>query len=372
MLFTRSNGALLVMVDQRTAMLRLAGSRGGAAALMDGREAVPLSAAHPIAEAARTGRTTIESDGELHHRWPGLGDCDRYAGIGMLALAPILVAGEVAAVLALSFSRDRVPSESFRERLSALTQTGAASLERAQLSEAGRAAAEAKSAFLAMMSHELRTPLNAIMGYTGLLADEVVGPLNETQREQLYRVQDQARHLLSLIEELLSLTRAEGGPGELQFERVAPAALVEEALTLLEPMARRKGLTIEWHASPVTIPLVTDAEKVRQVLAHLLSNAVKFTTVGLVQIETREVGEGAHRAVEFIVRDTGPGIPAVDIDRIFEPFWQGARTHSQRAAGTGLGLHVARRIARLLGGDILVDSHLGDGSTFTLRLPASE
>ncbi len=372
MLVTRSSGALLVMCEQRTAMLRLAGSRGGAAALMDGREAIPLSAAHPIAEAARTGRIKIETDRDLHHHWPGLGDSDRYAGIGMLALVPILVADEAIAVLALSFSRDKVPSESFHDRLSSLAQLGAAALDRAQLGEAARAAAEAKSAFLAMMSHELRTPLNAIMGYTGLLADEVVGPLNETQREQLFRVQDQARHLLSLIEELLSLTRAEGGPGELQFERVAPAALGEEALALLAPMAHRKGLKMEWHPSPANTPLVTDSDKVRQVLAHLLSNAVKFTTAGLVQLEMREVGEGVHRAVEFIVRDTGPGIPAVDMERIFEPFWQGARTHSQRASGTGLGLHVARRIARLLGGDILVDSHLGNGSTFTLRLPARD
>ncbi len=372
MLVTRCSGALLVMFDQRAATLRLAGSRGGAAALMDGRDVIPLSADHPIAETARTGQIKIETDGELHHHWPGPGDSDRYAGIGTLALAPIVVAGEVIAVLALSFSRNRVPSESFHERLTSLAQLGAAALDRAQLGEAARAAAEAKSAFLAMMSHELRTPLNAIMGYTGLLADEVVGPLNETQREQLFRVQDQARHLLSLIEELLSLTRAEGGPGELQFERVAPAALVEEALSLLSPMAHRKGLKLEWHAPVDTAPLVTDPEKVRQVLAHLLSNAIKFTTAGLVQIEMREVGEGAHRAVEFIVRDTGTGIPAIDMERIFEPFWQGARTHSQRASGTGLGLHVARRIARLLGGDILVDSHLGEGSTFILRLPARD
>src|SRR5690606_16549444 len=132
-----------------------------------------------------------------------------------------------------------------------------------------------------------------------------------------HRVQGQARHLLGLIEELLSLTSAEGGPGELQFERVAPAALVDEALALLTPMARRKALRLERHASPAMAPLVTDADKVRQVLAHLLSNAVKFTATGLVQIETREVGEGIHRAVEFIIRDTGPGIPAADLDRIF-------------------------------------------------------
>lgn len=369
---TRARGALLALRDQRSGTLRLMAGRGETGRLMEGRETLPLDASHPLAAAARTGQVIIESDIDLRDRWPSPDDRDRYQGIAVLALAPLVVAREVVAVLALTFSHDRQPTHALPDRLAVLSALGANALDRAQLGEAARAAAEAKSAFLAMMSHELRTPLNAIMGYTGLLADEVVGPLNDTQRDQLHRVQGQARHLLGLIEELLSLTRAEGGPGELQFERVVPTALVEEVLPLLAPTARRKGLRLDWHASVPLTPLVTDADKVRQVLAHLLSNAVKFTASGMVVIEVREVGTGAHRAVEFVVRDTGPGIPAVDMERIFEPFWQGARTHAQRTSGTGLGLHVARRIARLLGGDILVDSHQGEGSTFILRLPARD
>lgn len=369
---TRASGVLLALREPRTGVLRLVAARGQTGRLLDGRETLAADAQHPLAEAVRSGQSGVHTDSVLRESWPSLGDLDRYEGTAVLAVAPMIVARDVVAVLALPFAHDRLPAATLLDRLGVLSTLGANALDRAQLGEAARAAAEAKSAFLAMMSHELRTPLNAIMGYTGLLADEVVGPLNDTQREQLQRVQSQARHLLGLIEELLSLTRAEGGPGDLQFERVIPATLVEEVLPLLAPTARRKGLRLEWHAPAPLAPLVTDADKVRQVLAHLLSNAVKFTAAGLVEAEVREIGEAGHRAVEFIVRDTGPGIPAVDMERIFEPFWQGARSHAHRASGTGLGLHVARRIARLLGGDILVDSHPGEGSTFTLRLPARD
>jgi signal transduction histidine kinase len=369
---TRASGVLLALRDPRTGTLRLVAGRGETGRLMDGREALAADAAHPMAEAARSGLASVHKEGALRELWPSLGEVDRYEGLAVLAVAPLLVDRDVVAVLALQFARGRVPAPSLLDRLATITALSGNALDRAQLGEAARAAAEAKSAFLTMMSHELRTPLNAIMGYTGLLADEVVGPLNETQRDQLHRVQSQARHLLGLIEELLSLTSAEGGPSDLQFERVVPAALVEEVLQLLAPTAERKGLRLEWHTPAPLAPLVTDADKVRQVLAHLLGNAVKFTAAGMVEAEVREVGEGAHRAVEFIVRDTGPGIPPQDMERLFEPFWQGARSHAQRAAGTGLGLHVARRFARLLGGDILVDSHPGEGSTFILRLPARE
>lgn len=369
---TRASGALVALRDQRNGGLRLFAERGETGRLMDGRESLPADAPHPLAHAARTGRLTVEKEDDLRVSWPSLGDRDRYEGIAVLAVAPLVVARDVVAVLALTFSADRQPAPTLLDRLAALATLGAHALDRAQLGEAARAAAEAKSAFLAMMSHELRTPLNAIMGYTGLLADEVVGPINDTQREQLLRVQGQARHLLGLIEELLSLTRVEGGPGDMQFERVEPVALVEEVMAMLAPAAERKGLRLERHASTPLVPLVTDADKVRQVLVHLLSNAVKFTAAGIVEAEVREVGEGAHRAVEFIVRDTGPGIAPADLDRIFEPFWQGARSHAHRASGAGLGLPFARRMALLLGGDILVDSHQGEGSTFTLRLPARD
>ena len=241
--------------------------------------------------------------------------------------------------------------------------------DRALPSAEARAAGEAKSEFLAMMSHELRTPLNAIVGYTGLLADEVVGPINPTQRTQLHRVQDQARHLLSLIEEILTLSRAEAGPQGLQLEVVDPAALLHDVVAVLAPSARRKGLALEAVVETPMGPASLDAAKVRQVLAHLLTNAVKFTHRGGVVASVRQATVGDRPVLAFAVRDTGVGIAPEDLDHIFEPFWQAERTHARRAAGTGLGLNVTRRLADLLGGEVRVASTLGQGSTFEFVLP---
>lgn len=366
------SGALALLPEARTGMLRLVAEcgEGEVRHLLGGREQLPMDARHPLAEAARSGRSLWAGSELLHQRWPSPGDMDRYLGTGSLVVLPLLIGGDVAAVVALLFAADVQPSEGQLERLSALAVLGARALDRAQLAEAAHAAAEAKSAFLTMMSHELRTPLNAIMGYTSLLADEIVGPLNPTQREQLGRVQGQAQHLLTLIEELLSLTRAEGGPGELRFERVAPDVLVDSVLPLVVPLAARKGLELRWGRAQAVKAILTDPDRVRQVLIHLLTNAIKFTDAGSVTVELEETGEPGHRSVDFVVRDTGAGIAARDTERIFEPFWQLSHTHARRPPGTGLGLHVARRIARLLGGDIVLESRPGEGSSFTLRLPA--
>jgi signal transduction histidine kinase len=244
--------------------------------------------------------------------------------------------------------------------------------ERALPAGVSRAAGEAKSEFLAMMSHELRTPLNAIVGYTGLLADEVVGPINDTQRAQLRRVQDRARYLLGLIEEILTLSRAELGPQRLQLERLDPAGPLHEVVAVLAPSARRKGLALEAVIEASLEPALLDAGKVRQVLAHLLTNAVKFTERGGVVASVRSAVENGRPAIVYAVSDTGIGIAPADLDRIFEPFWQAERAHARRAAGTGLGLNVTRRLADLLGGDVRVSSTPGQGSTFELVLPMVE
>jgi len=268
-------------------------------------------------------------------------------------------------------ARERVP-EHAPERVPEPALAGARppAPDRALPSAEARAAGEAKSEFLAMMSHELRTPLNAIVGYTGLLADEVVGPINATQRTQLHRVQDQARHLLGLIEEILTLSRAEAGPQRLQLELVDPATLLHDVVAVLAPSARRKGLALEAVVEAPVEPASLDAAKVRQVLAHLLTNAVKFTHRGGVVASVRQASVGDRPAVAFAVRDTGVGIAPEDLDHIFEPFWQAERTHARRAAGTGLGLNVTRRLADLLGGEVRVASTLGQGSTFEFVLPA--
>ena len=227
------------------------------------------------------------------------------------------------------------------------------------------AASSAKSDFLAVMSHELRTPLNAIIGYAALLHDEVTGPLTEQQRAQLGRVKASAGHLLSLIEQVLSLSRIEARQEEVRVERADARTIVAEAAALVETAIAAKGLTLRVDVPAEPCLLESDLTKLRQILLNLLGNAAKFTERG--SVRCRLYAEFEVIVVE--VRDTGRGIASDDLGRVFEPFWQGDAAARERPEGAGLGLSVSQRLARLLGGEITVKSRVGLGSTFTLRLP---
>ncbi len=232
-----------------------------------------------------------------------------------------------------------------------------AAMDRAQ------AASEAKSAFIAATSHELRTPLSAIVGYTELLAAGISGPVTPEQTRFLDRIKMATQHLVSLIEEILTFSRIEAGKEDLLLEPCDLAVLAGEAVSLLEPQARRKGLALAFRA-PAELPLVSDARKLRQVLLNLLGNAVKFTDAGSVSLVVSTEGQTACVRVS----DTGPGISPDQLERIFEAFTQADQSMTRRKGGTGLGLAVSRSLAQLLGGELSVDSTLGQGSVFTLRL----
>jgi PAS domain S-box-containing protein len=229
-------------------------------------------------------------------------------------------------------------------------------------------ASRAKSEFLAVMSHELRTPLSAIIGYEELLFDGITGPVNEGQRTQLGRIKASATHLLSLIDEVLTLSRVEAGREVTHPERIPVFAALHEASTLTEPLASEKGLTLQVERAPNECEVWADATKLRQILLNLLTNAIKFTDTGTVVLQSRTLN--GH--VEIIVRDTGIGIAAADHDRVFDTFWQVEQKSTRKVGGTGLGLSVSRRLARLMNGELTVDSRLGEGSTFTLRLPSPQ
>ncbi len=235
--------------------------------------------------------------------------------------------------------------------------------------EAARAEAEsangAKSDFLAVMSHELRTPLSAIMGYQELLADGISGPITEQQSQQLGRIKASARHLLSLIDEILTFTRIDAGREKVDLERASLTTILEPAAELVEPLARARGLHIEVMLPANEIFVETDAVKVRQMIVNLLSNAVKFTDSGRIILSGDQKGDQLMISVE----DTGIGMGPEHFERIFEPFWQVEQTATRRAGGTGLGLTVTRRLALLLGGDVTVKSEPGAGTTFTICLP---
>ena len=267
---------------------------------------------------------------------------------------------------------DRKRAELFiRERdtrMSAERARGEAEAAKGE-AEAARAEAEsangAKSDFLAIMSHELRTPLSAIMGYQELLADGITGPINEQQSQQLARIKASARHLLSLIDEILTFTRIDAGREEVTVEHASIATLLEPAAEIVEPLARARGLHIEVMLPPNPVVVETDAMKVRQMIVNLLSNAVKFTDRGRIILSADQRGDQLIITVE----DTGIGISSDHFERIFEPFWQVEQKATRRAGGTGLGLTVTRRLAMLLGGDVTVKSTPGEGTTFTICLP---
>jgi signal transduction histidine kinase/CHASE3 domain sensor protein len=228
-------------------------------------------------------------------------------------------------------------------------------------------ASRAKSEFLAVMSHELRTPLSAIIGYEELLFDGITGPVNEKQRTQLGRIKASATHLLSLIDEVLTLSRVEAGREVTHLERISVFGALHDASALALPLASDKGLTLEVVRAPKDVEVWADETKLRQILLNLLTNAIKFTDTGLVTLESHKFDD----RVEIVVRDTGIGIAAKDHDRIFDTFWQVEQKSTRKVGGTGLGLSVSRRLARLMHGELTVTSALGGGSIFTLRLPVA-
>lgn len=242
------------------------------------------------------------------------------------------------------------------------TRSGIA-IDNAQLYRSALAASEAKSAFLATMSHELRTPLNAIIGYQSLLKEGIDGQLNEGQVSQLNRIRASADHLLGLIDEVLTFSRVEAGKEIVHREEADLHGVVKAAVAMVTPLAESKRLGLRTEGDDAR--LFTDVGKVRQILLNLLSNAIKFSDGGEVVVRSRVDG----KAVEISIIDDGIGIAPENLERIFDPFWQVEQRSTRKVGGTGLGLSVSRSLARLIGGEIAVESKFGKGSTFTLKLP---
>jgi signal transduction histidine kinase len=224
-----------------------------------------------------------------------------------------------------------------------------------------------KSAFLASMSHELRTPLNAVIGFSGVLVDRTMGELNEKQEEYLRDIISAGDHLLSLINDVLDLSKVEAGRMELERSRFSLRDAFANSLAMVRAHADQRRIALSLRLDPEVELVDGDERKVKQVLFNLLSNAVKFTPAGgSVAAEARRDGG----AVSISVRDTGIGIAPEHLEKIFEDFHQ-VRTPGSRLAqeGSGLGLALARRFVELHGGRIRVESQVGRGSTFTLTLP---
>jgi protein-histidine pros-kinase len=229
-------------------------------------------------------------------------------------------------------------------------------------------ASRMKSEFLASMSHELRTPLNAIIGFTGTLLMKLPGPLTADQDSQLKTVQTNAKHLLSLISDLLDVAKMESGKVELSLEPVSCRQVVDDVASSMRTLAQNKGLQFEVKLPEKDFVLTTNRRALSQIIINLTKNAIKFTDKGAIQIEIGQVQKDGRMLTEIAVNDTGVGIRTEDQTKLFESFTKVNGQRAKRHEGTGLGLHLSQKLAQLLGGRISFQSEYGKGSTFTLAI----
>lgn len=286
--------------------------------------------------------------------------------VGPMLLAPLIAHDHILGVIAITRNVGAAPfAPSQMHRLRAIADYAALALWKSELLDRAQAGDRAKSRFLATVSHELRTPLTALAGYEELLADQVLGPLSESQIDVLERMRSVTQHLASVIEELLAFSSLDEGRDTVRPTDFLAADLVRAAAAVIEPLAQQKHLGFSCSLPAKPIRMTSDVDKIRQILVNLAGNAVKFTDTGAIAIELRR----RNGDICFIIRDTGIGIAARDVDRLFKPFAQLDTGLTRRHGGTGLGLYISRGLAELLGGRIDVESEPGKGSTFTLVMP---
>jgi signal transduction histidine kinase len=237
-------------------------------------------------------------------------------------------------------------------------------LKNLELAEASRM----KSDFIANMSHELRTPLNAIIGFTGTLLMKLPGPLTADQDKQLNTIRASARHLLSLINDILDVAKIEAGKVTLALEPVQCHLLLGETIESLRPLAAQKGLALTLEAPAQPAVIATDRRALTQIVINLVNNAIKFTEQGSVRVALAQHVEAGALATHISVADSGAGIRAEDQPKLFQAFSQLDSTSTRHAEGAGLGLYLCQNLANLLGGSLQFSSEFGTGSTFTLVL----
>jgi PAS domain S-box-containing protein len=246
-----------------------------------------------------------------------------------------------------------------------ITERKETDLKLRETKDVAEAGSRAKSEFLATMSHELRTPLNAIMGLSQLLQQEMLGELNSKQREYVACIYSSGEHLLSLINDILDLSKVEAGKEELSLVKLHIPDLCNYVISTVRDRATAKQLDLTFTIDSHLEACIADERRLKQMLLNLLSNAIKFTQVGTVSLRVQQVSQG----INFIVSDTGIGIDASNFNVLFEPFKQLDSRLNRQYEGTGLGLALTRKLARLHGGDIMLESTLGVGSKFTLFIP---
>ena len=353
----------------------------------------PMSAPAPLAQVARTGQAIfLESPEAWESQFPEIARSARAAGHQANAVIPLCIGGHMMGAMGIAFAEPRSFTAHDRELASTIAHQCALAIERAARYERERAAraraeeisvelanqthelehaSRAKTQFLATMSHELRTPLNAIAGYAELLLMELYGPVTRAQADAIARIQRSERHLLGLINDVLNFAKIDTGNVTFTANDVALSATLDFVGDLVAPQLRSKQLRYVVSPPDDGLQVRGDPERIGQIILNLLSNAIKFTDSGGTISIWCEVDDNTG-FTHVRVRDTGQGVPPDQLQHIFDPFVQLDRRLNHPTEGTGLGLAISRDLARAMGGELTVESTLGAGSTFTLRLPTSQ
>ena len=365
-----------LIVDQAMAAL---GAQSGALAALEG-ERLSFVAVRGMS-ALRIGETVALDHSRplpaaVRERFPVIVPAHLVDGIEALAAFPMESDGRVLGGLVVRFRHPRALGAVDRSFMNALSRIAAEAFDRARLFDAerdARAAAEAanraKAAFLASMSHELRTPLQAALGFAQLMRSGLYGPVTDEQAEVLGRVERSQTHLARLIDDILDFARLEAGRVRISLGSVVVAEVFDDLAPILEPQAEAKRIVLEVTAPAKRIAARADRHRLQQILINLVGNAIKFTPDG-----GRVVVDAFDDDARVIIRvaDSGLGIPADRLQSIFEPFVQVDSEFTRRASGAGLGLAISRDLARMMGGELTVESEIGKGSVFSVSLPAAD
>jgi phosphoserine phosphatase RsbU/P len=339
--------------------------------LADGEGLLQVRAAHGIPE-ERVARFGAPKTDEVIERLEGLFSVAQEC----LIAVPLVVGGAVTGLVAVA-TRDPFTSAD-ESLLSSLADHAAVALENARLGgevrlemedrlRASEGATNAKDRALATLAHDIRSPLGAIDGYCEILQEEIYGPVNDRQRETLGRVRMSGRHLLSLLDNVMEMARLDAGVVRMIAQPVGLTDVAREAVHMLLPAADARLQTLQLGRSE-EIVVTADHARVRQVLVNLIGNAVKFTPQdGSITVTTAQCTVGGAAFGEIRVRDTGPGVPEAERAAIFEPYYRSEGT--AQAPGVGLGLAISQGLVRHMGGELALDSEVGVGSVFLLRLP---